>query len=141
MQSDQSGSQNHPQDPQSTARIADVKARAPNDAAKLLAEYPASVIAATLIELNPGFAQSILVELPGGLIDAVMHAVGPELAQQWQRNRTYPENSVGRLMEPAYAVFQPGMTVSQTIERLRSLIKLAFITYGYVIEEDGKLGG
>ncbi len=141
MQSDQSGSQNHPQDPQSKSRIADVKARAPNDAAKLLAELPAPVIAATLVELNPGLTQNILAELPGGLVDAVMHAVAPEIALQWQRNRTYAENSVGRLMEPAYAVFHPGMTVAQTIERLRSLIKLAFITYGYVIEEGGKLGG
>jgi magnesium transporter len=44
-------------------------------------------------------------------------------------------------MEPAYAMFHPSMTVAQTVERLRALIKVAFITYGYVIDESGKLRG
>ena len=44
-------------------------------------------------------------------------------------------------MEPAYAVFTPGMTVAQTVQRLRALIKIAFITYGYVTDEAGRLSG
>ena len=65
----------------------------------------------------------------------MLHAVAPEVALQWQRNQTYPQGTIGRLMEPAYAVFHPAMTVAQTVERLRDLIKTAFITYGYVIDE------
>ena len=121
--------------------ISEAKARSAPDAAALLAEHPAPVITAVLLELNPGFAQDILAALPGGLVDGVLHAVTPEVALQWQRNQTYPQGSVGRLMEPAYAVFTPGMTVAQTVERLRSLIKVAFITYGYVVHESGQLGG
>ena len=123
------------------ALIPEVKARSATDAAVLLAEHPAPVITAVLLELNPGFAQDILAELPGGLVDGVLHAVAPEVALQWQRNLTYPQGSIGRLMEPVYAVFTPGMTVAQTVERLRSLIKVAFITYGYVVHESGRLGG
>jgi magnesium transporter len=67
--------------------------------------------------------------------------VPPEISLQWQRNQTYAEASIGRLMEPAYAVFHPGMTVAQTVERLRVLLKVAFITYGYVVDEAGKLRG
>ena len=54
-----------------------------------------------LAELNPGFAQDILAAFPGGLRDAVLHAVPSEVSLQWQRNQSYPEDSVGRLMEPA----------------------------------------
>ncbi len=121
--------------------VSEVKARSAQEAAKLIGEHPAPLIAAVLLELNPGFAQNILAELPGGLIDAVLHAGSPEVGLQWQRNRTYPEDSIGRLMEPAYAVFHPGMSVAQTIERLRALIKIAFITYGYVVDENHRLCG
>jgi magnesium transporter len=127
--------------PPHKALIPEAKARSAPDAAALLAEQPATVIAAVLLELNPALTQDILSELPGGLVDGVMHAVAPEVALQWQRNRTYPQGSIGRLMEPVYAVFTPGMTVAQTVERLRSLIKIAFITYGYVVHESGRLSG
>ena len=141
MLSDQSGSQQSPQDPLSKALIPEIKARSAQEAATLIAEHPAPVIATVLAELNPGFAQEILAGLPGGLKDAVLHAVSPETAVQWRRNQTYAPNSIGRLMEPAYAVFQPGMTVAQTVERLRVLLKMAFITYGYVVAEGGRLAG
>jgi len=141
MLSDQSGSQQSPQDPLSKSLIPEIKARSAQEAATLIAEHPAPVIASVLAELNPGFAQEILAGLPGGLKDAVLHAVSPETAVQWTRNQTYAQNSIGRLMEPVYAVFQPGMTVAQTVERLRVLLKVAFITYGYVVTEGGKLAG
>ncbi len=136
-----SNTQSSPQLPPHKALIPEVKARSAPAAAALLAEHPAPVIAAVLLELNPGIAQDIVAELPGGLVDAVLHAVAPEVALQWQRNQTYPADTIGRLMEPAYAVFHPGMTVAQTVERLRSLIKIAFITYGYVIDENNRLRG
>ena len=121
--------------------LQEVKERPPHGAAELLAEYPADEIGAVLLELNPAFTQDILGELPGGLVDGVLNAVSPEIAQQWQRNQVYAQASVGRLMEPAYAVFHPAMTVAQTVERLRALLKVAFITYGYVIDEGGRLCG
>src|SRR5512145_2109874 len=88
--------------PPHKALIPEAKARSAPDAAALLAEQPATVIAAVLLELNPGLAQDILAALPGGLVDGVLHAVAPEVALQWQRNQTYPAGSIGRLMEPAY---------------------------------------
>jgi magnesium transporter len=130
-----------PQEPPHKALIPEIKARSAQEAATLIAEYPAPVIAAVLLEINASIAQDVLAELPGGLKDAVMHAVSPEVALQWQRNETYAQDSIGRLMEPAYAVFHPAMTVAQTVDRLRALIKIAFITYGYVIDEGGRLCG
>lgn len=111
------------------------------EAAKFIAEHPVPLIGAVLLKLNPGFAQDVLEALPGGLRDAVLHTVSPEIALQWQRDQTYPHDTIGRLMEPAYAVFRPQMTVAQTVERLRALIKVAFITYGYVVDDAGRLCG
>jgi len=139
--SDQTETTHDTQQPLYKTLIPELKARSAHDAATLIAEYPAAVIASALLELNPGFAQDILAALPGGLTDGVLHAVSPETALQWQRNQTYAEGSIGRLMEPAYAVFIPAMTVAQTVERLRALIRIAFITYGYVVDEGGRLVG
>jgi len=141
VNSEQPDTQVNPQEPPHKALIPEVKARSAQEAATLIAEHPAPVIAAVLLELNPGFAQDILAELPGGLTDAVLHAVAPEIALQWQRNQSYAPDSIGRMMEPAYAVFHPAMTVAQTVERLRALLKVAFITYGYIVDEGGQLCG
>lgn len=141
MSSELSVTQTGSQETPLKALISDVKVRAAADAAVLLAEHPVATISSVLLELNPGLAQDILTELPGGLQDGVLHAIAPELAQQWKRNQAYAQGTIGRLMEPVYAVFTPGMTVAQTVDKLRALIKVAFITYGYVVNESGRLSG
>jgi len=130
-----------PQEPQYKTLIPEVKARPPHEAAALLAEYPAGVIAAVLLELNPALTQDILAELPRGLVDAVLPLVPEETAKQWERNQRYPQGSIGRLMEPALAVFTPEQTVRETVEELRSLVKTAFVTYCYVTDAGGRLTG
>lgn len=53
----------------------------------------------------------------------------------------HPAGTVGWLMEPPVAVFHPEMTVAETVAQLRTLIKTAFITYGYVTDHEGRLLG
>ena len=53
----------------------------------------------------------------------------------------YPEDSIGRLMEPPLAVVLPQQTVGEAIETIRELVRQAFITYAWVLEADGKLVG
>src|SRR6185369_10781971 len=43
--------------------------------------------------------------------------------------------------DPPYAVFRPDDTAAEAIERLRDLVKRAFITYGWVVDEGGRLRG
>ncbi len=118
-----------------------VKSRPPVEAATLLEEYPAPIIADVLLALNPAFSQDIVMVLPGGLVDAVMKAAPPERAKQWAFNSVFPEDTIGRMMEPALSVFPPEMTVAHTISELRTLVQKAFITYGYVVDPQGKLLG
>ncbi|MBI4193676.1 MAG: magnesium transporter [Betaproteobacteria bacterium] len=128
-------------DTQQNALKQEAKLRPPHEAAALLAEHPAATVAPVLLQLNPGFAQDILAEFPAGFRFEVMHAAPPDIARQWERNLEYPQGSVGRLMEPAYAVFRPGATVGDAIERLRALVRTRFITYGYVTDAQGRLLG
>jgi magnesium transporter len=141
VQSGPTESQQQVLDEQKKTLLPEANARPPQEAAELLAEYSPDVIAAVLLDLNPARSQDILQEFPRGLTEAVMQAVSPVIALQWERNAAYPQGTVGRLMEPVIAVFQPAQTVGETIEQLRHLIKTAFITYGYVIDSSGRLIG
>jgi magnesium transporter len=117
------------------------KARSPKEAAELLAEHPAAVIATVLQDLTPALTQDIIAELPGGLVDGVMHAAPPEVVAQWRTNAQFAQGTIGRMMTPSRAVFLPDITVRDTIEQLRPLVRTAIITYGYVIDSAGKLLG
>ena len=134
-----SSSANHA--PAHAALLSSIKSLSTPAAAALLEQHPAAVIAAVLGELNASFTQDILAALPRGLADGVINAVPKETARQWLRNQQYADGSIGRMMEPALAVFPPEMTVAQTVAELRTLVKSAFITYGYVTDAAGKLLG
>lgn len=121
--------------------LEDVRERAPYEAADLLETMPADQGARVLEELNPMVAQQVLHEMTDEHRCAVLAAAPIEKARQWMRNREYPEDSVGWLMEPPVAVFRPSMTIRGTIEALRKLTKRAFITYGYVTDEKNRLIG
>jgi magnesium transporter len=86
-------------------------------------------------------ALSIFDELPEEHRDRILPHVPRETAEQWRTNRGYDEESVGRLMDPPYAVFRPEETVAEVVERLREIVKRAFVTYGYVVDDDGRLVG
>ena len=121
--------------------VAELGAHPPNEAAALLVTAAAPLAFEALAELNPSFIQDIMAALPDEYRQAIITCAPPELARQWERNRSFETGTIGYFMEPAYAVFHPGMTVDQAIEKLRTLVKTALITYGYVTDSDGKLLG
>lgn len=107
----------------------------------ILAERPEDEAAEALGEVNPMVAQQVLHELDDEKRCAVLAAAPIEKARQWMANEQYPEDSVGRMMEPPVAIFRPQMTVRDTIEALREITKRAFVTYGYVTDEKNRLLG
>ena len=121
--------------------IDELKAHPPGEAAALLASVAPHVALVALTELNPSFTQNILADLPPERRAAIVECAAPELARQWEINKTFEEGAIGRLMEPAYAVFRPDMSVGEAVEALRALIKTAFVTYGYVTDAEGRLLG
>jgi magnesium transporter len=111
------------------------------DAAKLLEGLP-HVEALTLLRLiTPSQAREILKALPDLSRQSLLAAATSENRHQWAEQDSYPEGSVGRLMEAPIGVFEPDDTVGETIEKLRPLVTHAFITYGFVTDPDEKLLG
>lgn len=125
----------------SESLLAAVSERGAQDAADLLEQAPAREAAAVLEALNPMVAQHVLEEMAEEPRTVALSLAPREKADQWLRNREYPEDSVGWLMEPAVAVFRPHLTVGEAVEQLRTLAKKAVITYAYVTNEHEKLVG
>ena len=121
--------------------IAQIKSRDDREAAKLLMKEVPVVAGQILLEINPGQATALLDRFSEEYVGRVLAAVPAEHARQWARNRVYTDGTIGRMMDPAIAVFLPQVTVGEVIDRLRDLIKSAFVTYGYVTDESGKLLG
>ena len=121
--------------------VARLKACPPHQAAKVLATADAPLAFEALTELNPSFTQNILRALPDEHRQAITLSATPEIARQWERNKSFEAGTIGNFMEPTYAMFHPEMTVGEAIEKLRELVKIAFITYGYVTDPDCKLLG
>jgi len=120
---------------------AEVQRRAPRDAALLLAPMPDAVVAGVLQSLNPAMAQDILDDLPADRRGAVLNAASPQQRAQWLRNDRYPEDTIGRLMEPPAAVFRREQTIAETIDAVRELAKTALVTYGFIVDAAGRLCG
>jgi magnesium transporter len=111
------------------------------EAAALLAPFEDADVAAVLRSLNPAVADDVLLALGQDRRRAVIAAAPSDEARQWTRNLTYPDDSVGRVMEPPHAVFLPRLTVAQAVERIRELVKTTFVTYGFVADDGGALLG
>ncbi len=118
-----------------------LKAQPPQEAARMLAALDPARAAEALVDLNPGLAQDVLAELPADSLLGISRLAPPEVAKQWLRNARYARGVIGRLMDPAYAVFSPDMTVGQSIEQLRAVSRTAFVTYGYVTDGERRLLG
>ena len=115
--------------------------RAPRDAARLLDGYPETFVVDMLELLNPAMAVDVLECLPDNRQQAVLAAAPPETSRQWMRNESYPEHTIGRLMQPPLAVFRPETTIGEAIEQIRLLARHSIITYGFVTDKTEKLLG
>lgn len=118
-----------------------VQRRAPTDAVDLLAREGNEVIAQVLERLHPTLAIKILMRFPDERRAAIVPEVDSPFGNQLTVNQTYPEESVGRLMEPVGAVFGMGVSVRQAIERVREVAKESLLTYAYVVDDEQRLRG
>jgi magnesium transporter len=108
---------------------------------RLLGDEPSEVQLGVLLRMTPPAAVRVLWALPENRREALLRAAPAERSEQWRRNQTYPEGSVGRLMDHPVAIFPPELTVRETVARLQDMVRYAFITYGYVVDPGGRLVG
>lgn len=123
------------------ALVAELKSSSPHEAALRIGVEPPARAVEVLSEMNPSMVQDILEALDPEPRARIAMAAPRELAEQWARNTVYPEGTIGRLMDPALAIFRPEATVGDAIETLKSLIRTSLITYGYVTDVEGRLLG
>ena len=115
--------------------------RDPREAVKMLQPYPDEFVVKMLELLNPAATQKILQRFDLSRRETILATASSETTQQWMRNQTYQERTVGRLMQPPLAVFRPTATVAEATEQIRRLAKKTIITYAFVTDEEDKLLG
>lgn len=118
-----------------------VRSLGPREAADILMRYSDVQIGDVLQLLVPAIAQDILAELPEERQRAVLAARPKPQSEQWARNQSYEEGTIGRMMEPPTAVFRPDQTIGEAIRIVRELVKKTLVTYGFVIDSDRRLLG
>lgn len=121
--------------------VDEIRMRGLQEVSQVLARESERTIAALLSLLPDGQAAALLPALEGERRTAILRAAPSAKRDQWLHNRHYSQGSIGYFMEPVVATFSPHMTVHETVERLRNLVKEAFITYGYVVDERTRLMG
>ncbi|HMC57237.1 MAG TPA: magnesium transporter [Gemmatimonadaceae bacterium] len=120
---------------------ADVARMGPREAARLLSDMSDAEALDILQRVNPAFVADILPEMSEGRRAKLFLAGPASVTQQWTLNQTFPENTVGRLMEPPTAIFGPTDTVAYASSRVKELVKKIFVTYCFVCDEEGRLVG
>ena len=91
--------------------------------------------------INPAVAGDIIPELEADKRASLFKAAPIGVTQQWSLNLSFPDESVGRLMEMPPAVFRPHETVGSATERIRGLPKGVFFTYAFIVDDDRVLIG
>ena len=107
----------------------------------MLEPYPDEFVVQMLELLNPSAALNILQRFDLARRQRILATASTETDRQWMRNQTYPERTIGRLMQPPLAVFRPQTTVAEATEQIRHLARKAIITYAFVTDDQDKLLG
>lgn len=114
----------------------------PRSAADLLEAMPDAQIAELLTRLHIGHAVEVLEEFDPERRKRIAAAVpfgGHE--PLWLVGHTFPEGTVGRLMERPVAVFPASATVGDSLRTLREILRQHMVIYLFVTEADGSLIG
>lgn len=118
-------------------------------------ELDADRAAALLAPLDDAGIAQRLAAVDRARADAILARFEPERRERIARlgappegpvppipdSREWPEGSVGRLMEPAPAVFAPATRVSEVLEALRPVVSQTLVTYVYVVDAARRLLG
>jgi len=120
---------------------ADVQRMGPREAASVIDGLSDKLALDVLQRVNPAVVASILGHLDDVRKAQLFSSSPSAITQQWTLNQTYPNETIGRLMEPPTAMFRPADTVGEVTDRVRELVKKIFVTYCFVTDETGKLVG
>ena len=113
----------------------------PAEAADHLEGFDDTLVAEVLQRINPSVAGDIIPEFEERRRSSIFMSAPHEVTQQWSRNLTFDEDSIGRLMEPVPATFREHETVRAATQRVREVTKKHLLTYLFVLDQQGVLVG
>jgi magnesium transporter len=111
------------------------------EAADALEALDPTVAAEVLQAINPSVVGDIIPELEDEARDELFAAAPEGVTKQWSLNLSFPEGSVGRLMEMPPLVFRPDETVGHASDRVRGVPRTTFFTYAFVLDRERRLVG
>lgn len=114
----------------------------PSEAADVLERLSWGEAADVLEAMAPDDAADVFAELEPEEAGRILVAMEPLEAQELQELLSYPPDTAGGRMTPAYVALSPEVRVDQAIVALRQLAQAAeTIYYVYVTDEEGHLLG
>lgn len=118
-----------------------IESLGPAEAADALEALDPRVAAEVLQSINPSVAGDIIPELEDAKRDSLFAAVPEGVTKQWSLNLSFPEGSVGRLMEVPPLTFHPDETVGAASDRVRTVPRTVFFTYAFILDAERRLVG
>jgi magnesium transporter len=120
---------------------ADIARMGPKQAATLVEGLSDSLAIDVLQRANQAIVADVIAEIDE-VRKAQLFANAPaSLTAHWRTIQAFAADSVGRLMEPPTAMFHPSESVGAVSDKVRELVKKIFITYCFVVDDNGKLVG
>jgi len=111
-------------------------------AAALLKDAEGDLFRELVQSLDPQHAATIFMHLPREAREQLVSHLPPKLKKQVQEHLTYPEDSVGRLMNTQFMAFRKNLKVQEVIERIRDLAQKRYpSSYAYVVDAKERLMG
>jgi magnesium transporter len=146
---------------QAAQKIADMPA---GEAARVLAQQPATVLVPVMLWLTPNVAADLLRSMPQGLVvellaellpndalrmlnllepderAAMIERLDPAVRAEIERLMKYPDDSAGRLMVTRITHFRGSLTVDQTLDLLRRQRNQATRSL-FLVDDHNRLSG
>ena len=114
----------------------------PSVAAAILRRLSRKEAAGLLEAMDPDDATDVIDALPDADAEQILVQMEPAEAAELRVLLSYPPDTAGGLMTPAFVAITPELRADQAIAALRRVAEEAeTVNYVYVLEEDGRLLG
>ncbi len=114
----------------------------PSQAAQILRTLTVPEAADVLADMDPDDAADVVEELPDPEADRILVRMRPEDAAEIRDLASYPPESAGGIMTPAYVAVSRDVTAADAIAAIRRLVEEAeTVNYVYVVDEQRHLLG
>ncbi len=108
----------------------------------LIQEFKRQEVLDIVDKMSPDDRVKLFDELPAKIVRRLLSQLSLEEREATALLMGYEEDTAGRIMTPEYISLQETLTVSQTLEKIRSLVNASeIIYYLYVIDASRRLKG